>query len=51
MRERVNRYAVIFMNMLLTSSLLYGKMKLGKKIVFLGCCSASISGSDGKEEW
>ena len=34
MRERVNRYTVIFLYILLTSSLSYGKMRLGKKIVF-----------------
>lgn len=32
--ERVNRYTVIFLYILLTSSLSYGKMRLGKKIVF-----------------
>ncbi len=36
MCERVNRYTVIFLHILLTSSLSYGKMRLGKKIVFWG---------------
>lgn len=34
MRERVNRYTVNFLRMLLTSSTSYGKMRLGKKMVF-----------------
>ena len=44
MRERVNRYAVIFLSMLLTSSLSYGKMRLGQKMILRGCYLAAPMG-------